>query len=54
VPEGQDMAYSDLSNEALIEQLRRAAATWFKNSDLLMLEEFILRFNRLKKEKTSG
>ena len=36
-----------LDNEQLIEQLRRAAATWFKNSDLLLLEEFIRRFTRL-------
>ena len=46
------MAGSDLTDAKLIEQLRRAAATWFKNWDLLLLEEFIRRFNL--KEKTSG
>jgi hypothetical protein len=27
----------------LIDQLRKAAGTWFKNSDLLLLEELIRR-----------
>jgi hypothetical protein len=36
----------DLTDAELIERLRRAAAIWFKNSDLLLLEEFIKRFGR--------
>ena len=48
------MAGSELSNAELIEQLRRAAATWFKNSDLLLLEELIRRFNNAHKEKPNG
>jgi hypothetical protein len=52
LPERTDMAEARLTDEELIEQLRRAAATWFKNSDLLLLEEFIRRFNH--KEKSHG
>jgi hypothetical protein len=40
-----------LPAEDLIEQLRRAASTWFKNSDLLLLEELIRRFKLLAKQK---
>jgi hypothetical protein len=47
------MAATSLTDIELIEQLRRAAATWFKNSDLLLLEELIRRFNNAHKEKTS-
>lgn len=35
-----------MTDDELIEQLRRAASIWFKNSDLLLLEEFIKRFKR--------
>ena len=37
------MDQRNLPLEELIDQLRRAAATWFKNSDLLLLEELIRR-----------
>jgi len=41
------MSARDLPDTNLIEALRRAAATWFKNSDLLLLEELIRRYRRL-------
>jgi hypothetical protein len=34
----------ELSDLELIEQLRRAASIWFKNTDLLLLEELIHRY----------
>lgn len=37
---------SEMTNTELIERLRRAAGIWFKNADLLLLEEFIKRFSR--------
>jgi hypothetical protein len=36
-----------LPMEDLVAQLRKAAGTWFKNSDLLLLEELIRRVNLL-------
>lgn len=39
IPEG-----AKLTDEELIGVLRRAASTWFKNSDLLLLEELIKRY----------
>lgn len=41
-----------MDNRELIEQLRRAASVWFKNSDLLLLEELIRRFEKATKETT--
>lgn len=38
----------DLSTEDLVTQLRRSAAIWFKNDDLLLLEELIRRMYRLQ------
>lgn len=38
-----------MTDEQLIEDLRRAAATWFRNADLLLLEDFIKRFERMKR-----
>ncbi len=35
-----------LSNNELILKLRKAANIWFKNTDLLLLEELIRRYNR--------
>ena len=35
-----------MNDEDLIEALRRAASIWFKNQDLLLLEEFIRRYHR--------
>jgi hypothetical protein len=35
-----------MSDEELIEHLRRAASIWFKNDDLLLLEELIRRYRR--------
>jgi len=31
-------------DKELIERLRKAASTWFKNSDLLLLEKLIKRY----------
>lgn len=35
-----------LTDAELVVRLRRAAGTWFKDSDLLLLEELIRRFSR--------
>jgi hypothetical protein len=35
-----------MTDKELIEELRRAASIWFKNSDLLLLEEMIRRYQR--------
>jgi hypothetical protein len=40
-----------LTDETLIADLRKAAATWLKNSDLLALEELIRRFSKLNAER---
>jgi hypothetical protein len=40
------MTPRELTDAELIEQLRRCASVWFKNFDLLMLEELIRRFER--------
>jgi hypothetical protein len=37
-----------MPDDELIELLRRAASTWFRNSDLLLLEEMIRRLNHLR------
>jgi hypothetical protein len=39
--------FSELSTEALVERLRKAASIWFKNDDLLLLEELIRRLHKL-------
>jgi hypothetical protein len=39
---------SNISDSNLIEQLRKAASTWFKNSDLLLLEELIRRYHKAR------
>ncbi len=38
------------TDEELVEHLRRVAAIWFKNTDLILLEDLIRRFERLKTE----
>lgn len=54
MPERQDMAPTQLTparsigDDDLIDHLRRAASVWFKNSDLLLLEELIRRFQMEK------
>lgn len=35
-----------MTDAELIDQLRKAASIWFKNSDLLLLEELIRRYAR--------
>lgn len=47
------MADQDLSDDELIDLLRRQVANWFNNVNLLRFEELIRRFNKTK-EKTSG
>lgn len=49
--ESVNTSIKDLSDEALIDILRRCAAIWFKNSDLLLLEEFIRRYNQLVEDQ---
>ncbi len=44
------MSDRNLSDDELIELLRRAASTWFRNSDLLLLEEMIRRLQHLRLE----
>jgi len=39
-----------LNDTELIEHLRRAASIWFKNEDLLMLEELIRRYHNLERQ----
>jgi hypothetical protein len=41
----------DQTDNDLIDQLRKAASIWFKNADLLLLEELIRRFHRLRVDK---
>ena len=38
------MTHRDLTDAELVNALRRCAGIWFKNSDLLLLEELIRRF----------
>jgi hypothetical protein len=38
-----------MTDDELIEILRRAASIWFKNDDLLLLEELIRRYKRTKR-----
>ena len=38
-----------MTNAELIERLRRAAAIWFKNGDMLLLEELIKRWARARR-----
>jgi hypothetical protein len=38
--------FSSLSTATVVERLRKAASIWFKNDDLLLLEELIRRLYR--------
>lgn len=40
--------FSTLPTDQLVDRLRRAAATWLRNDDLLLLEELIRQFNKLE------
>lgn len=44
----------DKSDKVLIEDLRRDAAVWFKDSSLCDLEELIARYLRMLAERESG
>ena len=39
-----------MTDAELIDHLRRAAGIWFKNADLLLLEELVKRYQVLKAE----
>lgn len=41
---------AELATDKLVELLRRAAATWFRNDDLLLLEELIRRMGKSEQE----
>jgi hypothetical protein len=43
-----DLDHNELTDAELIEHLRRSASIWFKNHDLLALEELIRRFYGVK------
>ena len=45
-------ANKSLSDDNLISSLRGAASTWFKNSNLLLLEELIRRYRYEKLKPT--
>jgi hypothetical protein len=42
-----------ITDSELIDRLRRAASIWFKNEDLLLLEELIRRFHYAKPRESS-
>jgi len=42
----------EMTDKELVAQLRRAASTWFKDADLLLLEELIRRYNIAKAQNT--
>ena len=45
------ITYQGMDDQALVDHLRRAASIWFKNSDLLLLEELIRRYVRLGSQR---
>ena len=45
-------APTEMTNTELIDQLRRAASIWFKNTDLLLLEELIRRYRYANSRST--
>jgi hypothetical protein len=38
----------DLTDEEIIDALRRAGATWWREEDVVLLEELVRRFRRLR------
>ena len=42
------------TDDDLIERLRQLGAQWFKNEDLLALEELIWRYNNARKARTAA
>jgi hypothetical protein len=42
--------FDDLSETDLEERLRRLGSIWFRNDDLLLLEEMLRRYKRMKEE----
>lgn len=49
-----DKSLSDLTDDELFDALKRLAAMWFKNSDILILEELFRRYNRAKAMSTKN
>jgi hypothetical protein len=41
-----ESSYTKMTDGELIGALRQAASIWFKNTDLLLLEELIRRYQR--------
>ena len=46
--------HEDKTNAQLIERLRELGALWFKNNDLLILEELIWRFQHAQLKPTDS
>jgi hypothetical protein len=44
------MYRNNMTDDELTEQLRKAASIWFKNDDLLLLEELLRRWKKLQLE----
>lgn len=44
----QQYKYAHLSDEQLLNDLKALASQWFKNDDVLLLEELFRRYNRAK------
>ncbi len=40
----------DLSDDELFDKLKHLASMWFKNSDILILEELFRRYNQAKRK----
>lgn len=43
---GVEFKYGQLSDPELMDRLKHLAAQWFKNDDILVLEELFRRYNR--------
>jgi hypothetical protein len=45
---GKEMDHNEMTDAELVESLRRSASIWFKDADLLAMEELIRRFYGVK------
>lgn len=43
--------YADLPDDDLFDRLKHLAAQWFKNDDILLLEELFRRYDRARQSK---
>lgn len=48
-----ESAQGSLTDDQLIERLRHQASIWFKNDDIVLLEDFIRRFNKCRRSISS-